>query len=619
MEKNQLIKHRGTIYRILALDNEEVLLIDCIRKTMPKWYKLDAVDGYEVCAEEELLAVTETVLAEEQDMPPKSRQTVHERFTVIAGILPFVNDDRLRTEVIKKVAEEKGISLPTVRNYLCQYLIYQDISALLPKERGSVERELTADEKNIRWALNKFYFTRHKNSLKTAYTYMLKEKYCDGEGNLHPLYPSFNQFRYFHSKYKSQQTTLISRNGIKDYQRNHRPLLGDGVQEFAPAVGIGMIDSTICDIYLVDVAGNLVGRPVLTIVTDSFSNGFVMGYALTWEGGTYSLRDLMLNVIADKVEWCKKFGILIKKEQWDSSQMPSVIVSDMGSEYQSATFSQITELGITLVNLPPLRPELKSIVEKSFQLLQESVKPYLMDHGYVDKDAGERLAPDYRKGACLMMEDYEKVVIRSILYHNSQRILNDYPYTEEMIAAEVQPHSNSIFEWGKSQPGCNLISVSAKQLILTLLPRVNAKFTRKGLIAFGLRYSCEERNFTEEYLNGGDAVAAYNPESADAVYLIQNGKFIEFRLIESRFSGKNFEEIKEMQGKQRAIVGDAVHNNLQGRIDLASHVERIVGGRERSEDVNLKEIRKTKKKAKEDRHRNFVKEVENGKSGGTDA
>lgn len=618
MEKNQLIKHRGTIYRILALDNEEVLLIDCIKKTMPKWCKLDEFGGYEVCTEEELLAVTETVLAEEQDMPPKSRQTVHERFTVIAGILPFVNDDRLRTEIIRRVAEEKGISLPTVRNYLCQYLAYQDISALLPKERGSAERELTADEKNIRWALNKFYFTRHKNSLKTAYTYMLKEKYCDGDGNLLPHYPSFNQFRYFHSKYKSQQTTLISRNGIKDYQRNHRPLLGDGVQEFAPAVGTGMIDSTICDIYLVDECGNLVGRPVLTIITDSFSNGFVMGYALTWEGGTYSLRDLILNVIADKVEWCKKFGILIKKEQWDSSQMPSIIVSDMGSEYQSATFSQITELGITLVNLPPLRPELKSIVEKSFQLLQESVKPYLMDHGYVDKDAGERLAPDYRKGACLMMEDYEKVVIRSILYHNSQRILEDYPYTEEMIAAEVQPHPNSIFEWGKSQPGCNLITVSARQLILTLLPRVNAKFTRKGLIVFGLRYSCEERNFTEEYLNGGDAVAAYNPESADAVYLLQNGEFIEFRLIESRFSGKNFEEIREMQGKQRAIVGDAVHNNLQGRIDLASHVERIVGGRERSEDVNLKEIRKTKKKAKEDRHRNFVKEVENGKSGGTD-
>lgn len=620
MEKYQLIKGNGTIYRVLAVEEEEILLIDCMKKTMPKWHGLDEVNGYEACAEKELLEITETFLIEEQDMPPKTRQAVHKRFTVIAGILPFLGDDRLRTEAIKRVAEEKGICMQTVRNYLCQYLAFQNIGALVSKERGRVERELTEDEKNIRWALNKFYFTRHKNSLKTAYTYMLKEKYCDGEGNLLPAYPSFNQFRYFHSKYKTQQNTVISRNGIKDYQRNYRPLLGDGVQEFAPNVGTGMIDSTICDIYLVDEGGNLVGRPVLTVITDSYSNGFVMGYALTWEGGTYSLRDLMLNVIADKVEWCKKFGILIKREQWDSGQMPSVIVSDMGSEYQSATFSQITELGITLVNLPPLRPELKSIVEKSFQLLQESVKPYLMDHGYVDKDAGKRLAPDYRKGACLMMEDYEKVVIRSILYHNSQRILEDYPYTEEMIDAKVQPHPNCIFEWGKNQPGCNLITVPAKQLVLTLLPRVNAKFTRKGLMVFGLRYRSEERNFTEEYLNGGDAMVAYNPESADTVYLLKDGEFIEFRLIESRFSGKSFEEVKQMQSAQRSIAGDAVHDNLQGRIDLASHVERIVSGRERGGDINLKGVRMTKQREKKGRHRNFVEEVEqDGEHGNIDA
>lgn len=219
MGKNQLIKNHGTIYRVLAVEEDEVLLIDCMKKTMPKWYGLDEIDGYEVCTEKELLEITEMVLEEEDNMSPKTRQTVHKRFTVIAGILPFIGDDRLRTEAIKRVAEKRK----SVRSYLCQYLIFQNIAALISKKRGRVERELTEDEKNIRWALNKFYFTRHKNSLKTAYTYTLKERYCDGEGNLLPPYPSYNQFRYFHSKYKTQQNTIISRNGIKDYQRNHRP------------------------------------------------------------------------------------------------------------------------------------------------------------------------------------------------------------------------------------------------------------------------------------------------------------------------------------------------------------------------------------------------------------
>lgn len=619
MEKNQLLKDNGCIYRVLAVEEDAVLIIDCIRKTMPKWYKKEEINGYGNCTEEELLDATGTVLTEEDDLPPKARRIAHERFTVVAGILPFLADDRFRTKAIGRVAKEKGISIQTARTYLCQYLAFQDISVLVPKKRCVPDKELTKDEKNFRWALNKFYFTRHKNSLKTAYTYMIKEKYCDGEGVLLPECPSFNQFRYFYSKYKTRQNVIISRNGIKDYQRNYRPLLGEGVQEFASNVGVGMIDATICDIYLVDDAGNLVGRPVLTIITDAYSNGFVMGYSLTWEGGTYSLRDLMLNVIDDKVEWCKKFGIIIKKEQWDSKQMPAVIVSDMGSEYQSATFSQITELGVTLVNLPPLRPELKSIVERSFQLLQDSVKPFLMDHGYVDKNAGERLAPDYRKNACLTMEDYEKVIIHAILFNNNQRIVGNYPYTEEMAEAKVQPYPGSIFEWGKKQPGCNLIAVSKKELIMTLLPRTNARFARQGLIVFGLRYDSEKRNFTEEYLTGGDAIAAYNPESADKVYLIHEGNFIEFCLIESRFTGKSFGEIKEIQSIQRNIIGDAIPKNLQGRVDLASHVERIVEGKEKSRDVNVKGIRETKKRAKEERHKDFIEEVQDGEFDRTDA
>ena len=184
MEKNQLIKVNGVIYRVLTIEEDSILMIDCIRKTMPNWYDIDKVRGYEDCTEKELLEVTGTVLLEEEDLSSKARKTAHERFTVVAGVLPFLADDRFRTEAIRRVAKEQGISIQTARTYLCQYLAFQDISVLVPKKRCVPDKELTKDEKNFRWALNKFYFTRHKNSLKTAYTYMLKEKYCDGEGNL---------------------------------------------------------------------------------------------------------------------------------------------------------------------------------------------------------------------------------------------------------------------------------------------------------------------------------------------------------------------------------------------------------------------------------------------------
>ena len=91
----------------------------------------------------------------------------------------------------------------------------------------------------------------------------------------------------------------ISRNGLSYYQRNERPLLGDGVHQFANAVGVGMLDSTVADIYLVNDSGQIVGRPILTACIDAYS-GLCCDYSLGWEGGTYSLNQLMINIIKDK-------------------------------------------------------------------------------------------------------------------------------------------------------------------------------------------------------------------------------------------------------------------------------------------------------------------------------
>ena len=72
-----------------------------------------------------------------------------------------------------------------------------------------LHRELTQDEKHMRWALNKFFYTTKKQSLMTAYTMMLKEKYCDAMGVLAEEYPSFYQFRYFYRKTRKMQKTEI--------------------------------------------------------------------------------------------------------------------------------------------------------------------------------------------------------------------------------------------------------------------------------------------------------------------------------------------------------------------------------------------------------------------------
>ena len=348
---------------------------------------------------------------------------------------------------------------------------------------------------------------------------MLKEKYCDTCGNLLPEYPTFNQFRYFYRKHKNMQNYYISRNGIKNYQRNHRPILGDGVQSFAPAVGVGMLDATICDIYLVNESGNLIGRPILTTCIDVYS-GLCCGYSISPEGGVYSLRGLMLNVIADKLEWCKKFGIIINKSDWDSDMLPATLVTDMGSEYKSENFEQIAELGVKIINLPPFRPELKGSVEKFFDVIQNLYKPYLKKKGVIEPDYQERGAHDYRKDACLTMSDFEKIIIRCIIYYNTKRIIVNHPYGEKMIADNIQPYANRIFEYGKTQDGANLLSIDRETMILTLFPRTMGTFSRKGLKVNKRRYRHD--GYTEKYLTGDRVTVAYNPDDVSFVWVIES-------------------------------------------------------------------------------------------------
>ena len=593
--KNSLMRKDDSIIRILDVKGDKVFVIDCIKRTMPKWYDISSISGYEKCSEFDI---------SKEDLDSNSKRIMHERFTLIAGILPFVSDEDSRNDMICKISEHKNISKQTIRKYLCLYLAYQDIAVLAPNKK-KLEKELTQDEKNMRWALNKFFYTKNKNSLKTAYTMMLKEKYCDRSKQLNLKYPSFYQFRYYYRKHKNLQNFYISRNGLSDYQRNSRPLTGNGIQEYAPSVGVGMLDSTICDIYLVNESGELVGRPILTACIDAYSS-LCLGYTLSWEGGIYSLKSLMMNVIADKTDWCKNFGIVIDDNDWDCKSLPATLITDMGAEYTSENFEQIAELGVTVVNLPPYRPELKGAVEKFFDLVQDSYKPYLRGRGVIEPDYQERGAHDYRKDACLTLEAFEKIILHCIIFYNTKRVIENFSYTEDMLSSDVKPYANSIWNWGKIQQGANLIDIDSKTLMLTLLPRTEGKFTRFGLKVNKLRYTNE--TCAEWLLKGGNVTVSYNPDDVSKVWIKDDGKYVEFYLIETQFKDNTLDEIEEIRDKQNTIIKQAEEENMQAKIYLAGYIETIAQGAVKNNDVYLKNIRITKSKERVKNHIDYMKE-----------
>lgn len=607
MKKHDLLKDGNNIIRVLEIQLDKILIIDCIKRTMPVWVGLSALDSFSASTDEILSQTTNFTITDIENLNPDQKRTMYDRYTLIAPILPFIADERMRSKVISSIATEHNISKQTIRNYLCLYLAYMNITVLASRKRLDDDGNLTQDEKNIRWALNKFFYTTKKQSLMTAYTMMLKEKYCDAMGVLADIYPSFYQFRYFYRKTKKMQNFYISRNGLKNYQRNNRPLIGDGIQSFAPAIGVGMLDSTVCDIYLVNDAGNLVGRPILTACIDAYS-GLCCGYVLSWMGGVYSLRGLMLNIIADKASWCKQFGISINEENWSCNKLPATLVTDMGSEYKSENFEQIAELGVKVINLPSYRPELKGMVEKFFDVVQSTYKKHLKGKGVIEPDYQERGAHDYRKDACLTMTDFEKIILHCIIYYNSQRIVENFPYTESMIDENVKPYASCIWNWGKSQMGANLIEVGAEDLVLTLLPRTIGKFSRFGLKVNKMRYHCD--GYTEQYLKGSEVTVAYNPEDVTSVWLLENGIYAKFTIIESRFEGKDLIAVQSLQTAQRSITKGANKDNLQAQIKLARHIETIAGNVGDSIDVRIKNIRDIRKREQSKHQRDYMKGAE---------
>ena len=152
----------------------------------------------------------------------------------------------------------------------------------------------------------------------------------------------------------------------------------------------------------------------------------------------------------------------------------------------------------------------------------------------------------------------------------------------------------------------NLISLDKEQLVLTLLPRTTGKFTRHGLIVNNVRY--KNKDFAEKYLSGGTVTVAYNPDNSGYVWLINKGNYTRFDLIESRFKGKNFEQIEEMQMQRKGLVNSATNDNLQAKINLANYIETIIGNTQNSNN-SLNGISKNKNREKHKKHIDYVEKV----------
>lgn len=577
-----IYKNGDLIFRCLDESNAKCLLIDCVKRSLPCWADVSFLNDFKEISEEALLQELNVSFPAINELSQAQLKVMHLRFASISPCLAKVVNENERRLMMYRASLDYEVSIQTIRHRLCDYLVFQNIVVLAPVPRKV--KELSEDEKNFRWALNKYFYNSKKLSLRQAFKFLVRDKYMDSDGKIMQNCPKFHQFRYFYYKNRSESNYIISRLGRGEYDRNYRPLLGDGVREYFPSIGYGMLDSTTADIYLINDDGELIGRPIISACVDAYSS-MCLGYYVGWKGGNESLRKLMLNVATNKVEWCKKFGVDIKEEDWNCHRLPHKVVTDMGKEFAGYTFSNLANLGVEIMNLEPFRPELKSLVERFFGLIQDSFKKELINKGVVLKDFGDRGAIDYRKNACLTLEQFEKVLLLCIIHYNCNRVI-ELPYGIDGIGSHAKDLWNCCLTKNKDM----LIPVNKNLLNLTLLPRCRCFFKRNGLWANGLRYRAI--GFTDEYLKSNMGWAAYDPKNVNHVWYELSGQYFEFDLIESFFLDKSLEEVRAYKNKEK---DEAVHiKELESEIRLSNEIEKI--GNVSNRVIEIKNVRKNRKK-----------------------
>ena len=135
MKKNDIVKIDQGVFRILTVDEDQVLAIDCEKKTMPQFFPVSFFEKGEILKE------ISSPFSPWEELSPNERKIAQKKYTMIAAAVAVISDKQKRNAMINYASQQFEVSKQTLRAFLCTYLIYQDMAALAPKKKKEKERK----------------------------------------------------------------------------------------------------------------------------------------------------------------------------------------------------------------------------------------------------------------------------------------------------------------------------------------------------------------------------------------------------------------------------------------------------------------------------------------------
>lgn len=446
-----------------------------------------------------------------------------------------------------------------------------------------------AIKKQFEVATNKYWRKGQKKSLRQVYRLMLADFYSITVGKNSEIekiirgsdyIPTFVQYYYWFKKNENTVLDIKLREGEKEYELKHRPLLSSSTLE-APGPGFRFqIDATTADLYIVSEIdrGKVIGRPTVYIIIDVFSRmitGVYVGLeSPSWSGAMMALDSM----VADKVELCKKYNIEIEEEDWPCTFVPEAIIADRGEMEGYGVENLINNLNITIENTSPYRGDYKGIVERFFRTINERIESFLP--GAIMKDYRKRGDPDYRLEAKLTLREITEIVFRCILLHNIREI-EKYPLSPVMIKDEVKPTPLDIWNWGIENKKGTLRKIDRNRFRMNILPRGKATISRGAVIHKNLHYGASEllNEAFYKHLKLKSIGIVYDPRNMEHIYYLKDDgvNYITFNILDrSRdFQDMFLEDVMAANQKATKLRQTAQKLQLQKETELDQIIMKI--------------------------------------------
>lgn len=543
---------------------------------------------------------------DESEFSPHIRKALEKRMKLIAPLIEdeeCITNNKKRVAKVVEIAKSCDYNRDTLDKWYFRYLAMGRVG-VAPTPRHRVTNAVPPEDKeNFKKAINQFYYSSKKRSLKTTYEMMLLHFYRDENQMIKERRPTYNQFLYYYKSHKDSIRKLISRKGIGEFQKNARPLTGSG-DDGIDFVGCYEIDATIADIYIVSRYDRKpIGRPIFYCAID-VATRLIAGIHICLEENSEAVLACLYNAARDKVEYCHELGISIQPEQWPSSGMPKMICTDRGTDFiGSRTIELCGTFDIEITNLPAYRPDLKGYVEKAIGCVQDKFKPLLRGKGVVEKTPLERGIPDYAAQAVLDIDEFTRVVIQCVLFYNTHHLLEGYVRSPEMKQDDVAPIACNLWKWFCKNGYGRLIQASEDDLRLILLPRDTGTVTRYGIEYNHLYYTNNtlKGEFAKAGLEGTKQVTvAYDPNDTAILYLVENGQYLRLSLSlrSKKMNHLSQYEARRVRDAERENLNALKEQEILGSVECLAKIEEIING---TSGANVTEKQDTKSKVMKQR------------------